>query len=229
MGLRKKRFRSPKVTTVIGKGTAVDGNVRFSGGLHVDGVIKGNVISEPEDEWATLTLSEDGKIEGNVEQVTSVGGVEIPIGSFTYIDYTWIGENSLLLASASSQENESNPDFSIASDVMWLSEVMGNTGILPESEVMPSRFELHANYPNPFNPNTKISFYLPATEYISMLIYDLNGQLVRQLFSGQLQAGTHQFTWKGMNDAGELVSSGTYFYKLEGPNFNAVRKMTFLK
>lgn len=66
MGLRKKRFRSPKITTVIGKGTAIEGNVRFTGGLHVDGVIKGNVISEVEDERATLTLSEEGVVEGNV-------------------------------------------------------------------------------------------------------------------------------------------------------------------
>ncbi|MDJ0807780.1 MAG: polymer-forming cytoskeletal protein [Gammaproteobacteria bacterium] len=66
MGLRKKRFRSPKISTVIGKGTAIEGNVLFSGGLHVDGVIKGNVISEREDERATLTLSEEGTVEGNV-------------------------------------------------------------------------------------------------------------------------------------------------------------------
>lgn len=66
MGFRKKRFRSPKITTVIGKGTTIQGNVHFSGGLHVDGVIKGNVISEAGDERATLTLSEVGTVEGNV-------------------------------------------------------------------------------------------------------------------------------------------------------------------
>lgn len=65
MGLRK-RFRSPKITTVIGKGTAIEGNVLFSGGLHVDGVVRGNIISEAEDERATLTLSEVGTVEGNV-------------------------------------------------------------------------------------------------------------------------------------------------------------------
>ena len=67
MGLTKKRFRSPKINTVIGKGTAIEGNVRFTGGLHVDGMIKGNVISEVEDERATLTLSDEGTIEGNVQ------------------------------------------------------------------------------------------------------------------------------------------------------------------
>jgi cytoskeletal protein CcmA (bactofilin family) len=66
MAFRKKRFRAPKISTVIGKGTRIEGNVGFTGGLHVDGVIKGNVVSEAEDESATLTLSEEGVIEGNV-------------------------------------------------------------------------------------------------------------------------------------------------------------------
>jgi cytoskeletal protein CcmA (bactofilin family) len=67
MLLRKKRIRSPRISTVIGQGTAIEGNIRFSGGLHVDGVIKGNVISDVEDDKATLTLSEHGTIEGNVQ------------------------------------------------------------------------------------------------------------------------------------------------------------------
>ncbi len=71
MLLRKKRIRSPRISTVIGQGTAIEGNVHFSGGLHVDGVIKGNVMSDVEDDKATLTLSEHGTIEGNV-QVTNV-------------------------------------------------------------------------------------------------------------------------------------------------------------
>ena len=66
MSLRKRRFRSPKIATVIGRGTDIEGNVRFTGGLHVDGTIRGNVLSENEDDKATLTLSDDGKVEGNV-------------------------------------------------------------------------------------------------------------------------------------------------------------------
>ncbi|MGD8590002.1 MAG: polymer-forming cytoskeletal protein [Chromatiales bacterium] len=67
MVFRKRRFRSPKIRTVIGRGTEIEGSVRFSGGLHVDGVIKGDVISDLDDEQATLTLSEFGRIEGNVK------------------------------------------------------------------------------------------------------------------------------------------------------------------
>lgn len=63
----KKPFRSPKISSVIGAGTEIEGSVLFTGGLHVNGVIKGDVISDMQDELATLTLSENGKVEGNVK------------------------------------------------------------------------------------------------------------------------------------------------------------------
>jgi cytoskeletal protein CcmA (bactofilin family) len=67
MNFKKRRFRSPKINTVIGRGTEIEGSVRFIGGLHVDGVVKGDVISDPEDVQATLTLSDHGSIQGNVK------------------------------------------------------------------------------------------------------------------------------------------------------------------
>ena len=67
MGFRKKSFRSPRISTVIGKGTKIEGNVMFSGGLHIDGEVKGDVVSDLQDEKATLTLSENGRVEGNVK------------------------------------------------------------------------------------------------------------------------------------------------------------------
>ena len=65
-GKKKQKFQSPRISTVIGSGTRIEGDIHFAGGLHVDGVIKGDVISNPEDAAATLTLSEQGTIEGNV-------------------------------------------------------------------------------------------------------------------------------------------------------------------
>ena len=60
-----KRFRAPKISTVIGKGTQVVGDLHFTGGLHVDGVIRGEV-SASADELSTLTVSENGAIHGDV-------------------------------------------------------------------------------------------------------------------------------------------------------------------
>ncbi|GAB6042745.1 bactofilin family protein [Endothiovibrio diazotrophicus] len=62
---RQKRRKTVKIQTLIGQHTELQGDVRFSGGLHVDGVIKGNVLAEP-DSNAMLTLSEHGTIEGEV-------------------------------------------------------------------------------------------------------------------------------------------------------------------
>lgn len=62
---RAKRFKAPKVSTVIGQGTAINGDVGFSGGLHLDGTIKGKVSGEAETQ-STLTVSEQGKVEGDV-------------------------------------------------------------------------------------------------------------------------------------------------------------------
>jgi cytoskeletal protein CcmA (bactofilin family) len=59
-----QKIRSARVDTLIGKGTTIDGDLRFSGGLHVEGVIKGNLAADGDD--ATLILSEHGHIQGEV-------------------------------------------------------------------------------------------------------------------------------------------------------------------
>ena len=62
---RVKRFKPPRVSTVIGQGTVITGNLEFSGGLHLDGVVKGNVAGDG-DSRSTLTVSELGSVEGDV-------------------------------------------------------------------------------------------------------------------------------------------------------------------
>ena len=62
----KKRFKAAKISTVIGKGTLLKGNLVFTGGIHVDGTIQGNIVAEENDQ-ATLILSEQGLVEGDVK------------------------------------------------------------------------------------------------------------------------------------------------------------------
>ncbi len=90
---------------------------------------------------------------------------------------------------------------------------------------------LSQNYPNPFNPSTTFSFSLAEElgEATDVSIYDIRGQKIRTLVSEILKAGSHQVVWNGKNDRGEMVSSGTYFYKLKSGEYVATKKMTLLK
>ena len=86
------------------------------------------------------------------------------------------------------------------------------------------------NYPNPFNPTTTISFsIIESYENIELVIYNLEGQKVKQLISEQLSAGQHSVVWNGKDDNGKSVSSGIYFYKLQAGDYQKVKKMVLLK
>ena len=88
----------------------------------------------------------------------------------------------------------------------------------------PESFMLKQNYPNPFNPNTSIEYFLPNAEYVSIEIYNINGQLVDFLMDGYQSAGTHMAVWNTNNHA-----AGTYFYRFRSGAFSQTRKMTLLK
>jgi hypothetical protein len=87
------------------------------------------------------------------------------------------------------------------------------------------------NYPNPFNPETTICFYLPQnTREVDLRIYNLRGQLVRTLIkSTAYPRGESSIVWNGRDDLGRAVSSGTFFYHLITPQRCTTGRMTLLK
>jgi flagellar hook assembly protein FlgD len=89
------------------------------------------------------------------------------------------------------------------------------SNVLSATEALPESFELKQNYPNPFNPSTTISFALPEAGRVTLRIYSLTGQLVRELVQGEMASGRHSVSWNGHNDLGAQVASGLYFYRLE--------------
>jgi hypothetical protein len=97
------------------------------------------------------------------------------------------------------------------------------------NKVIPTAFALYANYPNPFNPTTNISFALPVDSKVSLKLYNVAGQLVRTLVNETMPAGTHTVTWDGNNSNGEKVASGIYFYKLNAGDFSKTMKMVMTK
>ena len=90
-------------------------------------------------------------------------------------------------------------------------------------------FQLSQNYPNPFNPTTNFSYVIPQTAEVTIAIYNIRGELVRTLESGNQTAGRHETSWNGLNDAGQLVSSGIYIYSLISESQTISKQMLFLK
>ncbi|MDZ7313673.1 MAG: right-handed parallel beta-helix repeat-containing protein [candidate division KSB1 bacterium] len=90
-------------------------------------------------------------------------------------------------------------------------------------------YQLAQNYPNPFNPNTTIRFALPEAGNVTLAIYNIYGQLVRQLVSGEMKAGWHSVVWDAKDDHGVRVASGVYLYVLKAGEFVAQRKLVLMK
>jgi len=88
---------------------------------------------------------------------------------------------------------------------------------------------LHGNYPNPFNPETILSFSLGAEGFVSIDIYNVRGQKVRSLVSGVFDAGEHSVVWNGDDSAGRAVGSGVYFYRMISGDYSGVKKMLLVK
>lgn len=94
---------------------------------------------------------------------------------------------------------------------------------------LPSEFILYQNYPNPFNPSTEISFKIGERSDISLDVYSLLGQEVRNLEKGTFDAGGYMTSWNGKDKFNNFVPSGVYFLQLRAGNFIQTRKMVLLK
>jgi hypothetical protein len=97
----------------------------------------------------------------------------------------------------------------------------------PPAEVLTT--SLQANFPNPFNPQTRLAFTLAEPCRVRLDVFDARGQLVRSLIDEVRPAGRHGETWNGTDTAGRRVASGLYFYRLRAGDVEFVRKMTVVK
>jgi hypothetical protein len=112
----------------------------------------------------------------------------------------------------------------------WLMLVTGVDEEPPFDPERPRAFWLRQNFPNPFGPSTTISYALPGGgERVQLRIYNIAGQLVRELVDEPQEAGVYVVDWDGRNATGSRVSSGVYFYRLESGSRSTVRKMVVLK
>ena len=112
------------------------------------------------------------------------------------------------------------------------SAVTGGTVVIIGSaveEARPLEFALNQNTPNPFNPITSISFSLPQADVVRLTVYNAMGQVVRTLVDGNMQAGVHNVVWDARDDAGRLMGSGIYIYRLTSNQGIQVRRMALVR
>ncbi len=113
-------------------------------------------------------------------------------------------------------------------EVRDIAIVNGLTGI-NNNGILPDKFSLDQNFPNPFNPTTVIRYALPSSEKVTIKIYDIMGKEVRNLVNEEKNAGTYSAQWNGRNNDGVTVSSGIYLYRIHAGNNIETRKMTMVK
>jgi hypothetical protein len=114
----------------------------------------------------------------------------------------------------------------LRSVIVWLASTVGEPTPVG-GQIAVTR--LGQNHPNPFNPQTAISFSLAQRGAMTLAVYDVAGRRVRTLLDEIRAAGAHTVTWDGRNDAGQRVASGVYFCKLVTGDFAQTRKMVLLK
>lgn len=94
---------------------------------------------------------------------------------------------------------------------------------------LPENYALEGNYPNPFNPTTRILFVLPVVARVTLEVFNVNGQHVKTLTRSTMLPGRHTIEWNGTDSHGHQVVSGLYLYRLQAGKFIDTRKMILIK
>ena len=173
---------------------------------------------------ARARTSGDGQ-EGDLLHITYsvVDGATIPDEVTFYFGLANIpgtSSNPELLNVACGYPDESNP----------ILVSTATTASIDKNDLVPEFFALKQNYPNPFNPSTQITFDVPAgSHFLSLNIYNLLGQNVKNLVSESLPAGTYTMEWDAKDMLDNPVSSGIYFYELKSEAFVSRKKMLLIR
>jgi hypothetical protein len=142
-----------------------------------------------------------------------------PAGA-SYIDGEWRWDSGYFYKVSAIDINGNESGFALLAP----DNVTGN-----ETPDAPLATYLDQNFPNPFNPATRIEFGLKAPANVSLRIYDAAGRVVRVLAEDARLAGTYAELWDGKDNGGRAVASGIYFYRLDAGTFTQTRKMVLLK
>jgi hypothetical protein len=108
--------------------------------------------------------------------------------------------------------------------ILNISSILAKSSESEQTGSIPNEFVLEQNYPNPFNPSTTIKFALPEKASVTLTVYNMLGEKIKDLFIGEKESGYHQISFDAAN-----LPSGVYVYRLNAGDFLSSKKMMLVK
>lgn len=167
-----------------------------------------------------------GSRQGKIWYYRNDGTPQNPSFTFVTDNYKDINAFSNAAPTWVDIDNDGDPDLFIGNIKGGLLYYQNNDiiGIEVISTKIPEQFNLYQNFPNPFNPSTKIKYDLQRPNEVTLQIFDISGKLISTLVSGNQQAGSYQYTFNA-----DGLSSGAYIYRLTTDDFTQSKRMVYLK
>ena len=164
---------------------------------------------------------------GQATAVYALGALALAGVTVDDSDHDWNGTNGRMVFQIG---NSCVPDIQTRDVVATFDVVVQeDTASVVSEDILPAKFAVYENYPNPFNPSTNIIFDIIEQSQTDVSVWNLLGQKVAVLFSGDLNAGRHSIKFDGHHTNGSLLPSGVYIYRIESGNNVATKKMMLLK
>ncbi|MBN2410739.1 T9SS type A sorting domain-containing protein [candidate division KSB1 bacterium] len=188
-----------------------------------------NTITEPGKvvlKWITQSETENlgfhiyrcESIDGEKQRLTDEM-IDGAINSQSRNEYKWID----------TQVEDNKVYYYWLADVSTAGDVQFSTARKAIGLAKPTEYFISQNYPNPFNPTTSIKYALKDAGKVKLAIFNIRGQLVRNLVDSQQTAGVYNFQWDGKDENGTVVPSGVYLYTIQVNEFKMTKKMSLTK
>ena len=161
-------------------------------------------------------------------------GDDNTVASFDAPLNTYGGRSGVVVASGFLAPTKQDSTFALIlatpnGETLQLAPIKTDLSIQDEKSIIVSDIYSISNYPNPFNPVTSINYSLAKGSNIKIVIYDILGNVVKEVYSGFQTPGKKSINWNATNFKGETVSSGIYFYEIKSNRFRVVKSMMYLK